>query len=386
MPEPRVLWMRAAGALVRPEPGPAQRALLDGILADAAWRPLPDVPALRGLRPLAARAAVELGTEYRRLHSAAPPSPAERAQWVAKARLRQDFLRAFLAAWRGTGGDPVLLTKGAVLWPRYPSPALRPMRDIDIVAQPADAPALARLLERMGCARGPSPASEYWRHPSGLMLDVHAPSGLLGREVFGRAVDMDLYGTPVLAPGPAHHVVLVCLHALHHHGGRIWRDVADLHALLDGDGGGAGTAAEALDIAARHGCGAPVGTVLAFADRWSRGDARWSGGAEVDARLARLLGQMALFPGEAGGLADLRSLRPARRDFWRRAAAWAKGLATSRAHGGDVHHRYTLGGQGRKLRGAMAVVAAVGARRARTLACLADHADATGNEPFRPLR
>jgi hypothetical protein len=81
------------------------------------------------------------------------------------ARVRQAALAEVLSACAGEGLHPVLLKGAAAAILAYPQAALRPMRDIDLLASLADAPRIQAQLARLGYnAPVPERPGDYPKH------------------------------------------------------------------------------------------------------------------------------------------------------------------------------------------------------------------------------
>lgn len=69
---------------------------------------------------------------------------------ASAAEVRAGVLKELLDCTRAAGVEIILLKGAATAYLAYPTPALRPMRDLDILARPADLPALRPVLQQMG--------------------------------------------------------------------------------------------------------------------------------------------------------------------------------------------------------------------------------------------
>ena len=69
---------------------------------------------------------------------------------TAAAEVRTAVLKELLAQTQSAGIPLILLKGAATAYIAYPNPALRPMRDLDILVRPTDLPALYAVLDRMG--------------------------------------------------------------------------------------------------------------------------------------------------------------------------------------------------------------------------------------------
>ncbi len=92
---------------------------------------------------------------------------------LARESCVDQLLKAFAAA-----GVPMILLKGAALAHLiYPTPALRPMSDIDILIDPADSQAAIKLAEGLGYVFAPRHASKYAKRMHHLPPAITTQSG-----------------------------------------------------------------------------------------------------------------------------------------------------------------------------------------------------------------
>jgi hypothetical protein len=147
---------------------------------------------------------------------------------------RRGIVRALLERMAEAGVGRVMLIKGAALAPLYPSSALRRMSDIDFAVGKRDVPAVERILAALGCTPHRFENARIWRHPSGLLMDIHIPGNAWSLGVFDRAEPHACFPglNRVCHPRPADHLLLVAFHAARNAGSRLWRDVCDAQLLL----------------------------------------------------------------------------------------------------------------------------------------------------------
>lgn len=144
---------------------------------------------------------------------------------AVNAMAAHDVLRRIRAAYPGR----MLLMKGPEVAARYPDPALRPFRDLDLLAE--DAPAAHRALLDAGFALAGAWAPHVDLHhlqplcwpglPIGIELHTapHFPEGIAPppvAELFAAASPARFAGGIVDAPAPAAHALLVAAHAWAH--------------------------------------------------------------------------------------------------------------------------------------------------------------------------
>jgi hypothetical protein len=137
---------------------------------------------------------------------------------AAAAGVRASVLKELLSAARAASIPLILLKGAATAWLAYPDPALRPMRDLDILVQPADLPGLYAILDRMGFVTPLSqsslvisdkhlPHAELQRDGLTVTLEVHTrlfdslwrPRQPAAAEFFQRARPFEIEGQPALS-------------------------------------------------------------------------------------------------------------------------------------------------------------------------------------------
>jgi Uncharacterised nucleotidyltransferase len=135
---------------------------------------------------------------------------------------------AVLAEARAAYDGPIVLLKGPELAARYPDPALRPYGDLDLLV--ADAEAAHGALVAAGFVPAGPPPPEGFHHVQPLQssrfplrVELHTrPNWVEGAEPppvdellrFARPTAVAADG--ILAPGSAHHALLVAAHAWKH--------------------------------------------------------------------------------------------------------------------------------------------------------------------------
>jgi hypothetical protein len=142
---------------------------------------------------------------------------------------------------------PVLVLKGPEIAARYPDPALREYKDLDVLVP--DAEATQRALLRAGFQPIGEPSLYVGIHHlrplalRGLPLavEVHShpkwPAGLeppSTEELLAAAVPSSVGVRGVLAPSPAHHGLLLAGHSWAHEPLRRLRDLVDVAATVQG--------------------------------------------------------------------------------------------------------------------------------------------------------
>lgn len=137
---------------------------------------------------------------------------------AAAAGARTSVLKELLDAARSAGIPLILLKGAATAHLAYSEPALRPMRDLDILVQPADLPALSAILDRMGFVTPLSqsplvisdkhlPHAELQRDGLTVTLEVHTrlfdslwrPRQPSAAELFQRARSFEIEDQPALS-------------------------------------------------------------------------------------------------------------------------------------------------------------------------------------------
>src|SRR5262245_21488251 len=126
------------GLCARAQGHPAQHKWLAEVArALPSWEGLAELAEAHGLIPL-------LSTHLQAAEVAMPGDVRQQVQGyylqhAHAARLRQGVLAEILALYRDAGIDALLLKGAALAHMVYPQPALRPMRDIDILVRASDA-------------------------------------------------------------------------------------------------------------------------------------------------------------------------------------------------------------------------------------------------------
>lgn len=225
------------GILSRPVLSDELQRRLRRMAAVPNWKPLPFPPSVDLLGPLFRHHLERMGMDWRQLFTQRPLEM-RGLEWekaaVADIR-RRGILRALLKPMAHEGIGRVMLIKGAALAPFYPSPALRLMSDIDLAVEKHNLPAVERVLNSLGYRCHRFEGARSWRHPSGLLVDIHIPASEWSAGVFARARPHPSFADlpAVCHPRPEHHLLIVALHAARNAGSRLWRDVCDAQLLLD---------------------------------------------------------------------------------------------------------------------------------------------------------
>lgn len=244
-------------ALLRGEPiaRPAWEASQD----EACFR---DCAAYHGVGPLLAR---------RLSHMPAGDHPVSESWCLARdlqhemaiELIRQRELVRVLDALAAAGVAPLLLKGAALAYSIYPSPALRPRADTDLLIRPEDRDATARALATLGYEKPNVTCGEFVAYQCGFVLreqrgmthvlDVHWR--ISNTQLFSRALEYaELAPRSVPLPALGHHarglspgdaLLFACMHRVHHmhspiraddistSGGErlIW--LYDIHLLVD---------------------------------------------------------------------------------------------------------------------------------------------------------
>ena len=222
--------------LLSTERGPDARQV--GSLGDDGWDALCTMSAQNRVSPL---------LSWRLAHEwAGLPVPAAVRQRLATDHqfstvralaLRRELILVTRAL--ATAGIPSVALKGAYLaFFVYPDPALRPLRDLDLLVREEDAVAAYRVLEECGYrgsqdVRGDLAAcASHEKHlpplrgPAGISVELHVRLGspgsvadMRGAEsgIWQRAVERDVVGQRVSFPSPADLLLHTILHALYVH-------------------------------------------------------------------------------------------------------------------------------------------------------------------------
>jgi hypothetical protein len=180
----------------------------------------------------------------RRLRARGLPVPVELAADERRAAIATLAVPALLQRVRAAYDGPVMVMKGPEVASRYPDPALRPYKDLDLLTD--DAAEAQRALIAAGFYEF-GPPDEYDRkqhlHPlawPGLPITIelhHVPLWVAGlspppvSELLDAAEPSRLGVDGVLAPCPAHHALLLAAHAWEHEPLRRLIDLIDVAAV-----------------------------------------------------------------------------------------------------------------------------------------------------------
>jgi hypothetical protein len=155
---------------------------------------------------------------------------AQTAHELARGRELARVLAAFTAA----GVAPLILKGAALAYSHYPSPALRPRGDTDILVPPAAATLSERVLRELGYTRGGGVSGDLvsyqaaWSRtdPIGQVhhVDVHwriSNSQILAKaltydELAGRAQAVPALGPHARVPAPVDALLFACMHRAGH--------------------------------------------------------------------------------------------------------------------------------------------------------------------------
>lgn len=195
----------------------------------ASWRAASAAAAWRGLRP-----ALQHAVAVRGLADAPPPDVRRaladaRAVAELRATARAEQLREILDALRDVGVCTLVL-KGAYLAEHvWPTPALRPMSDIDLLARVADHERALEVLSSLGYAPG-ARAVPTFRHAAALCragripVDLHhtldpclPPFALPPDALWERARPCTVAGVPACALGPEDLLLHIATHMGYSH-------------------------------------------------------------------------------------------------------------------------------------------------------------------------
>lgn len=142
---------------------PEQYCLLAGAIGDTVdWTELVRQAERQGLGPLLHRHLVGAGIQL--------PADTERSLAVLvkihehQARVRQRVLQELLARFETEGMSPLVIKGAALCHSIYPDPALRPMRDIDLLFDPAEAPRAQQVARGMGFSPHGTPVPDDHYH------------------------------------------------------------------------------------------------------------------------------------------------------------------------------------------------------------------------------
>lgn len=227
------------GAALRPDLAPDARARIAALLGDPAWRAVRALPPVEGVVALVAHNIRAAGCDPAKALAAtvfvALPGEAHFREAGMDLVRRRRALADLGAAARRAGIERLLLLKGAALAPRYASPALRLMTDIDVAIAEDDRARLALALDAETFAPVAPNAPHARRHrATGVAFEFTVGRTPFARDAIQRAVDAPDAGAPFAAPHDADHLRIVARHAAAHAGARIWRDFLDARLLIAG--------------------------------------------------------------------------------------------------------------------------------------------------------
>jgi hypothetical protein len=181
-----------------------------------------------------------------RLRAVGDPVPKELVLEERRAAVAMLAAPVLLQRARAAYDGQLMVVKGPEVALRYPDPALRPFKDVDVLA--FDAEAAHRALLAAGFETvGPADGYEKHHHLPSLgwpglpiALEVHRfPHWVEGlapppvRELFDAAEPSGLGVAGVLAPAPHHHVLLLAGHAWAHEPLRRLVELVDVAALSE---------------------------------------------------------------------------------------------------------------------------------------------------------
>lgn len=164
--------------------------------------------------------------------------------------VRRDELVRVLGALAASGVTPLVLKGGALAYTHYPSPALRPRGDTDLLVPESQLRATTAVLDRLGYTRGHGVTGDFisyeaaWSREAGSgivhHLDVHwriNNSQILARlltcdELVARATVLPPLGPHARAPCAVHALLYACMHRAGHANAPY---VVDGRAYLGGD-------------------------------------------------------------------------------------------------------------------------------------------------------
>lgn len=183
----------------------------------------------------------------RRFRALGQPVPAEFRAQERGAAISSLVAPRLLARVREACDGPILVIKGPEVAARYPDPALRPFKDLDLlVPRPEEA---QEALLAVGFEPIGDPALYVDIHhlrPLALRglpisVEIHSqPKWLEQRrppstaELFASAVPSTTGVEGVFAPDPVHHALLVAAHSWAHEPLRRLRDLVDVAAMIQG--------------------------------------------------------------------------------------------------------------------------------------------------------
>lgn len=174
--------------------------------------------------------------------------PLALAQEVRRAAVISLAVPAVLRRVRGACDGPMLVMKGAEIAARWPHPRLRPMADIDLLVEDADAVQSALLAAGFVELDAPE-LYEHMHHacPLGLpglplTVEIHRRPHWCGgsapaiRDIVSAAQPSVLSIDGILAPRPDHHAVLLAAHAWAHDPLDRIGPLADVAAMIEETG------------------------------------------------------------------------------------------------------------------------------------------------------
>ncbi len=266
-------FCRLADLALVPSAGRDRAARLRRLVASPSWQPLPLIPVLsRAAEPIIHNAALADIDPARLFVSGSfldVPNQQTLSGFAVDYHRRRRILFDLLQRMESHGIEFLLLIKGASIASRFDSPALRFMLDSDLVLA-GDHNTRERThtaLREGGFEPAPANAPGVWYQPSsGASIDLLEPAHQLGRQILNHPQSFPSPDWPDIAAEPRvpDHLVIVALHAARHHGGRLWRDVLDVRALVR-DRSSRKDFTDALRIAGRVGLSPAVEALLAFA-------------------------------------------------------------------------------------------------------------------------
>lgn len=326
---------------------------VDGLIDRA-----PDLDELRAhrLTLLAARRWRHLGKQV--------PEEFVRAERLAQAVALTTPL--LLGSIRQATDGPILVMKGPEVAARYPSPLLRPYGDVDLLVP--DAAATQRALVSAGFREVGNPALYRDIHHlrplhmpnSPLVVEIHHTPKWIGRrrapgtgELLAAAQSSSL-ADGILTLQPAHHAVLLAVHAWAHE-----QPVVHLLSVIDVAAmAGAADLAEADAVALRWGVSRLWRTTIAIADAlfadapepwalrlWARNLSATRDRTVLESHLQRWLSSFSALPPGAALAETLstmsRDVRPEAGESWRTKTA-RSGLAVRNAFQSKSRHDEAL--------------------------------------------
>ena len=333
--------MRFVGLTARPDLTPAQAESAQAMVRSPTWEPLPRLPALYHLEPLLRHHAIDLGFEPEQVmvqEGGGLKEPLSFYQAAAQYYERQRVLQQLLEEFHKDGVGPVILVKGAALSPYFPSPALRFMSDFDFIIRPEQSERVQDLLASLGWLY----TANSWASRNGISLDLLEGSNAFSEEICAAARPHPSYPADwqVLQPDPAHHLLMLAIHAQQHGGARIWRDVCDaalfvaLPSPLLGPAATPGDvsrlAERAMELAARHQAAVSLAAFFRFLNAHCHPSAplpeqapQWSTGEETScAGLLRLYGELASDRASLLAFDYMTSLLALPRSLWHYGCTW----------------------------------------------------------------